>query len=301
MKKNILITGVLGYVGTNLCRSLIKSNKYRITGTDINFNDSVSWLIKNKVQFYQLDLFHINHLLKDIDYVIHCGAVTNVPSTIEQSTPEIDKNIYKVCIDGTREIINNVGNNTKIIFLSSHTVYDGLKEQILNIKEDFLPQPLVAYSIAKRQSEVDLINNNKNFIILRLGSVTGLGYNMRYGIVGNLFARIASQNQKIKLFGNGQNIKPLICLKDVIEAIEFFLNNDFNKKIFHCVSENLAIKQIAEICKIFNSDLIVEETKDIIPNLGYSLCNKKLLNTGFVFKQDIKDEIEKMIKTWSNK
>lgn len=306
IKLRILITGALGYVATSILELLSKSNKFEIIGTDNQFNDRVSWLIKNDIKFFQRDLFNIRDLLRDllsdIDYVIHTASVTSVPTTLEQSSPEIDKQIYRVCVDGTREIINNIKDNTKIIFFSSHTVFDGLKSQAFNLNEDFPPIPLVAYSCAKVANERDLFNSNKNFIILRLGSVTGYGHNQRINIVGNLFARRTSQNLPIKLFGGGHNVKPLVCLSDVARCIEFFLYHEhFNKQIYHLVSENLKVSEIAAICKKYNPNLIIEETIDKIPNLGYSLCNTKLLSTGFRFQETIDESIGKMISAWSNK
>ena len=46
----------------------------------------------------------------------------------------------------------------------------------------------------------------------------------------------------------------------------------------------VTVKEVAEICKKYNSQrLQLEITDDEIPNLGYTLSNKKLLNTGFKF------------------
>ncbi len=301
-KSQILITGILGYVATAIWEQLVFDNKFKIIGIDNQFNDRVSRLIENGIEFHQLDLFNIRHLLSNVDYVIHCGGITSVATTLEQSTPQADKEIYRVCVDGTKEIINNVKNDTKILFFSSHTVFDGFDRQMLNLSEIDVPRPLVAYSYAKRRNEIDLERSNKPFIILRLGSVTGFGRNQRQNIVGNLFAQKASQNEPIKLFGGGHNLKPLVCLSDVAKCVEFFLyKHDFNRQIYHLVGENLKVSEIANICKKYNPNLLIENTVDKIPNLGYSLSNNKIKKLGFRFQETIEYSIAKMIEKWSNK
>ena len=48
-----------------------------------------------------------------------------------------------------------------------------------------------------------------------------------------------------------------------------------------------------------NSKVALRETNDEIPNLGYSLSNKKLLKKGFKFLYNLEDSIKQMIDQWS--
>ena len=58
--------------------------------------------------------------------------------------------------------------------------------------------------------------SNKNYVILRLGSVYGYSTDtMRINIMPNLFSKIASQNGTINLFSGGKQIKSLVPLIDV--------------------------------------------------------------------------------------
>ena len=45
----------------------------------------------------------------------------------------------------------------------------------------------------------------------------------------------------------------------------------------------------------------MRETNDEIPNLGFSLSNKKLLKTGFEFLYNLEESIKEMILKWSKK
>ena len=76
-------------------------------------------------------------------------------------------------------------------------------------------------------------------------------------------------------------------------------NNKFNFEIFNLTKETVTVKEVAEICKKHNPKITLKETNDEIPNLGFSLSNKKLLNTGFEFLYNLDQNIKEMIQKWS--
>jgi methylation protein EvaC len=59
------------------------------------------------------------------------------------------------------------------------------------------------------------------------------------------------------------------------------------------------VKEVAEICKKYNPKITLKETNDEVPNLGFSLSNKKILKTGFKFLYNIDESIKEMIFKWS--
>ena len=59
----------------------------------------------------------------------------------------------------------------KIIFPSTHVIFEGLSKVKRNIDENAIPKPVLEYSKGKYQSELDFIESNKNYVILRLGSI----------------------------------------------------------------------------------------------------------------------------------
>ena len=116
----------------------------------------------------------------------------------------------------------------------------------------------------------------------------------------NLFSKIASQNGYLKLFAGGRQIKSLVPLIDVARCFKFMEeNNKFNFETFNLTKETVTVKEVAEICKKHNPKITLKETNDEIPNLGFSLSNKKLLNTGFEFLYNLDQNIKEMIQKWS--
>ena len=74
---------------------------------------------------------------------------------------------------------------------------------------------------------------------------------------------------------------------------------DINKELFNLTKDTVTVKDVAEICKKYNPKINLRETNDEIPNLGFSLSNKKILKTGFKFLYALDESIKEMILKWS--
>ena len=116
----------------------------------------------------------------------------------------------------------------------------------------------------------------------------------------NLFSKIASQNGTLKLFAGGRQIKSLVPLIDVARCFKFMEEKiKIKSEIFNLTKETLTVKEVAEICKKYNPKISLKETNDEVPNLGFSLSNKKLLSKGFKFLYNLDQSIKEMIEKWS--
>jgi nucleoside-diphosphate-sugar epimerase/quercetin dioxygenase-like cupin family protein len=306
--KKIVITGGLGYIGSELCKLYSGEARFNnITVVDSRFvSERVKQLRDWGINFVQasiLDEKVISEILGDADIVIHLAGVTDVAYTKTGSNEVQDNEIRVTGIEGTRNIIKYVRKDCKIIFPSTHVVYEGFAETKTDILETEPPCAVLTYSVGKVQSEIDLYASDLNYVILRLGSVYGYSTDtMRMGIMPNLFSKIASQNGTIKLFSGGVQLKSLVPLFDVARCMKFMAEkNDIQREIFHLAKENMTVKQVAEMCKEINPKLTLIETQDEIPNLGYTISNTKLLSTGFQFCYNIKECLKEMITNWSVK
>ena len=305
--KKVVITGGLGYVGMELAKIYSgKTNHYHVLVLDnVFYSERVSQLKRWGIKFQQIDITEKNNLqnaISDADIIYHLAGITDVGTTVKDKNPQRDRLIKKVGIDGTKNIIDLSSKETKIVFPSTHVIFEGLKSVEKNISENRKPLPVLEYSKGKVKSEIDLIQSNKNYVILRLGSVYGKSYDStRLNIMPNLFSKISSYDGEIKLFSNGDQFKSLVSVYDVARCFEFVGENEkITNEIFNCVNENLTVKQVAAICKNINKKLTLIKTSDPVPNKGYTLSNKKLLQTGFTFQHEIKDSIKLMYDSWKD-
>ena len=306
MKKKIIITGGLGYIGTELCKLYSGiSWHHNILVVDNRFiSGRVNQLRNWNMEFVHGDILDkelVKKYFSDADVVHHLAGITSVPRTKSEASNIEDKKIRLVAEEGTKNILGVIDNKCKIIFPSTHVVYEGVKDVKIDIKEDEITKPVLSYSTSKAINEHQLKDSGKNFIILRLGSVYGYSEDAtRIDIMPNLFSKISSQNGTLKLFAGGRQIKSLVPLKDVARCFKYMEEkNEINSETFNLTKDKLTVKELVEILKNYNLKIILKETNDEIPNLGFSLSNKKLLNTGFKFLYDIDQSIGEMIQKWS--
>ena len=306
MRKKIIITGGLGYIGTELCKLYSGvSWHHEIIVIDNRFiSERVSQLRNWNIEFIQGDILDkklIQKYCHDADVIHHLAGITQVPRTKSETTKLQDEKIKEVGTSGTQNILDVISEKCKIIFPSTHVVYEGIEEIKNDIKEDEDTKPVLSYSSSKATNENQLKKSGKNFVILRLGSVYGYSTDsMRIDIMPNLFSKIASQDGTLKLFAGGRQVKSLVPLIDVARCFKFMEeSNNIKSEVFNLTKDTLTVKKVAEICKKYNPKITLKETNDEVPNLGFSLSNKKLLNTGFEFLYNLDQNIKEMIQKWS--
>ena len=308
MRKKIVIVGALGYIGTELCKIYSgESWKNSVVAIDSRFvSERVAQLRDWNIDFKQgglLDKSFLKKNLTDSDIVYHLAGITDVAYVKKDSNTDQDEKIKTIAIDGTRNVLNSIDKKCKLIFPSTHVIYEGLKETKKNIDENEKPCPILAYSSSKAQNEREIRESKKNYVILRLGSVYGYSTDtMRINIMPNLFSKIASLNGTISLFSGGKQIKSLAPLIDVARCMKFMGENEkINNETFNLTKESVTVKEVAEICKKINPKMSIKTTDDETPNLGYTLSNQKLLKTGFKFLYNLEDSIREMITMWSKR
>ena len=306
--KKIIITGGLGYIGTELCKIYSgESWKNQITVIDNRFiSERVNQLRNWNINFIHADIRNIDAVkeaLNQSDIVHHLAGVTDVARTQDEVNLEKDKEMNDVAEKGTSIILSETPENCKIIFPSTHVVFEGKDTLTENIDENYDKFPILPYAIGKDKNEEQIKNSNKNYVILRLGSVYGYSNDAtRLNIMPNLFSMISSQNGTIRLFGGGKQLKTLVPLIDTARCFKFMEERkDIKSEIFNVSKDKVTVQEVANICKKFNPKTQIIKTNDKIPNPGYSLTNKKLLDTGFKFLYSLEESVKDMIYKWSKK
>ena len=306
MGKKIVITGGLGYIGTELCKIYSGySWNDQITVIDNRFiSERVNQIRNWNMNFVHGDILNKDLIKKychDADVVHHLAGITDVPRVKSEANIEKEKKIEEVAKEGTQNILDVISDKCKIIMPSTHVVYEGIKDVKENIKEEEDTLPTLSYGKSKEYNEKQLKASGKNYVILRLGSVYGYSTDTtRLDIMANLFSKIASHDGTLKLFAGGRQIKSLVPVIDVARCFKFMEEKkNISKELFNVTKDTVTVKDVAEICKKHNPNIQLKETNDEVPNLGFSLSNKKLLNTGFKFLYALDESIKEMIHKWS--
>ena len=169
MKKKIVITGGLGYLGTELCRLYSGTSwKNNIVVIDNRFlseriNELKNWNIKF-IQGGILDKNLLKEELKDADVVHHLAGITDVAYVHNDINIERDNKIKQIAIEGTNNVIDSINEKCKLIFPSTHVVFEGFKELKKDITENEKTCPILAYASSKVINEEDIKKKVKNYI-----------------------------------------------------------------------------------------------------------------------------------------
>tara|TARA_B100000886_G_scaffold62688_1_gene38883 strand:+ start:1900 stop:2796 length:897 start_codon:yes stop_codon:yes gene_type:complete len=297
MKNKIFITGGAGFIGNELINLI--SDKKNLVVIDMKKNRKVLNKFKKlRVKYISGNLNNRNFVkktLKNVKIIYHLAGITKVPNTDVNLDLRKEKIIYNNSVKIMKNLINNLPKNTKIIFPSTHLVFEDCKINKETFYESSRPLPKLAYARGKLDCEKILEKTNLNYFILRLGSVYGFGEKKRMFNLPNLFVLRAKNNQNLKLFSGGVQIKSIVSSKDVARAMIFLSKTKYKKEIYHLVSEHLTVKEIAKNCEKYNKNIKLIPTKDKIPYLGYFINCRKILKTGFKFKINYKNFVKEYL------
>ena len=168
IKKKIVITGGLGYIGTELCKLYSGvSWHHRIIVIDNRFiSERVNQIRNWNMEFIQGDILNkdlVKKYCEDADIIHHLAGITDVPRTKSEASSAQDEKIKEVGEKGTQNILDVISDNCKIIFPSTHVVYEGLEEVKTDIIENEETKPVLSYSSSKAFNEEQLKKSGKNF------------------------------------------------------------------------------------------------------------------------------------------
>ena len=109
--KNIVITGALGYIGTELCKLYSGfSWKYNVIALDSRFvSERVNELKRRTIHFVQADILDLDSIKKFIeiaDVVHHLAGITDVAYVKKDSDKEKDELVKKTAITGTKNAVS---------------------------------------------------------------------------------------------------------------------------------------------------------------------------------------------------
>lgn len=156
-----LITGVAGFIGSNLLEALLKLNQKVIgldsfvTGHRANIDDvlqCVSLAQRNNFTFYEGDVCSAQdcrRAMANVHYVLHQAALGSVPRSIEY--PEITHNTNAT---GFLNILvaSKEAKVRRFVYASSSSVYGD--SPVLPKKEEHIGFPLSPYAVSKYTNEL---------------------------------------------------------------------------------------------------------------------------------------------------
>jgi len=241
--KKILITGGLGFIGSTLAHRLVKleADIYLIDslipeygGNNFNING-----IEDKVKVNIADVrdkHSMDYLVKDKDIIFNlAGTLSHIDS---MNDPFTDLEINCMSQLSILESCRKNNRDVKIIFAGTRGQYG--KADHLPVDEKHLMHPTDVNGINNIAGESYHILYNNIYgiraVSLRLTNTYGPRHQMRHhkqGII-NWFIRQLIEEQTIKLYGDGKQVRDINYVGDVVEALLLVACNEkANGEVFN--------------------------------------------------------------------
>lgn len=256
--KSVLITGGLGFIGSNLARSLVEMGANvtlvdslipQYGGNQFNIDD-----IKDKVTVNICDVrdpFAMAYLLKDKDYLFNLAGQTSHMDSM--TDPQTDLDINANAQLSILEACRKVNPEIKIVFASTRQLYG--KPNYLPVDEKHPINPVDVNGINKLAGEwYHLLYNNVYGIracALRLTNTYGPGMRVkdaRQTFLG-IWVRLLIEGKPIKVFGDGMQLRDFNYVDDCVDALLLSGASDVaNGKVYNLGSkEVIGLKDLAEM------------------------------------------------------
>ena len=270
-KKTFLVTGGTGFIGSNICKLLVKKN-YNVKVFDNNFRGNVSKIkeIKTKLKFIKGDIRNkelLNKSLKNTDAVIHLAYVNGTKHFYSKPVLILD-----IAIKGMINVIEAcIKNKVKELYLaSSSEVYQTpIKiptDETESLKIPDIFNPRYSYGGGKILTELMGVHYGKQYfkklIIFRPHNVYGKNMGNEH-VIPEFINRFKSlRGKSFKIQGSGNETRSFIYIEDFVQAFDLILTKGKHLNIYNIgTSEKIKIKDLAfKLAKIYKKKVLLKKT-----------------------------------------
>lgn len=301
--KNVVITGGLGFIGSHIANELVEKNKVTIidnksTGRLENLNN----LSHENLEIIEKDLKDVDFdkVLRGKDYVFHLAAMASVPLSVDKPIECNDENVTN-----TIKLLTASKNQDikKFIFSSSAAVYGPNTNMPLKETEPLMPTSPYAASKASCELYLKAFNESYglNTVVLRYFNVFGpkQDKNSPYAAVIPNFISALLEGKKPVIYGDGEQTRDFIYVKDVANANIKAAESDYNGVINVASGKKISVNQLYDIIK---NTLDIEINPEYLPerqgDIKHSLANpENMKNIDYkVNPEDFEKQLTETVK-----
>ncbi len=226
--KRILITGGLGFIGSNLAIVLVRCGA-KVLLVDAMLKGMGGNLFNIKPIEKDIDINYsdirdensMNVLVKDKDYIFHLAGQNDHVLSLSNPFPDIDINIKGSAI--LLEACKKNNPDVRLIYTGTRGEYGSAARLPVSEEDPINPKGIYELSSLTVQKMFRIYHDNFGIrsTTLRLTNIYGERSQMKHSRFGvaNWFIRLALDNQTIPVFGDGDILRDFLYVEDTVEAI----------------------------------------------------------------------------------
>lgn len=226
--KEVLITGGLGFIGSNLAIELVKYGaKVTIVDNMLPRQGGNLFNIKEiedkvKVNFSDVrNQLSMNYLVKGKDFVFHLAGQVNHVDSMRNPIQDLEINCLGTLV--LLEALRHHNRAAKVIFAGTRGEYG--KSVKLPVDEDHPTNPKGIYAVTNLTAEKMVLVYHEIFgikgVCLRITNTYGPRHQMQHDEYGvfNWFIRKAIDDDVVPVFGDGKILRDFLYVEDLVECM----------------------------------------------------------------------------------
>ena len=276
MSKNVLVTGAAGFIGANFAEYFVnKHPDYKVIVVDkLTYAGNMNNLknVIDKIKFEQADICDFEKMKEifdkyDINGVVHFAAESHVDNSIKNPFIFTHTNVI-----GTHTLLETAkqkwgeGSENKFVHISTDEVYGALGEEGYFTEKSPI-KPSSPYSASKASSDLIALAYKETFKM----NVNVTNCSNNYGpyqhnekLIPHMI-KLALNNQKLPVYGEGLNIRDWLYVEDHCEAIDLVFHNGKSGERYNIGGHNerrniQIVKLILE--RLGKSENLIEHVED---------------------------------------
>jgi dTDP-glucose 4,6-dehydratase len=307
---NILVTGGLGFIGSNFIRhmmekyvdyKIINLDKQTYAGNPDNLKDIENNPNYSYVKGDICDPAIVDKVMKKADQVVHFAAESHVDRSIEDASIFVRTNVL-----GTFTLLESARKYkvSRFIHISTDEVYGSRERGSFKEKDRLTPSS--PYSSSKAGSDMlaqsYYITHKLPVIITRCTNNFG-PYQYPEKLMP-LFITNLLENKKVPVYGTGKNVRDWIYVTDHCKAVDFVLHKGIPGEIYNISggAERSNIEITKKIVDILGADeSMIEYVRDRPGHdFRYSLNCTKLHKLGWVSEHGFNEALESTVRWYAD-
>jgi UDP-glucose 4-epimerase len=302
----ILVTGGAGFIGSHIVEHFQGKAGVRVLDNlRSGFKKNLEGFRFEFIEGSILDREVVRRAVAGVDYVFHLAAMISVPESMQKPVE-----CNEINTTGTLVVLEEAARSgvKKLVFSSSAAIYGD--NPVVPKLETMLPEPKSPYAITKLDGEFycKIFSDEGRLptACLRYFNVFGPRQDpgSQYAAAVPIFIERALKNEAITIYGDGEQTRDFIHVKDVASANAFFATQSNETGVFNIAyGSRITINALAKIiCQLTGSRSEIRHAPERAGDVKHSCASvDKIRGKGFIpvenREENLRETVEYFRKT----